>query len=443
MARSESSLELPPIYLNKKQDDYIFATEPFVCIKGTFGCGKSLAALLSANKECEEIPNNLYLIIRKEWVDLRDSTLRDWRDWVGREVVNNEVRYENGSILMFRHGDDLNALKNANLGGALMVQAEEMTEEDFWFLKGRLRRKEGTRQLRLECNYDGKNWIHKLFNKDDSAIKDSRKLVITNTFDNEKNLPPDYIPGLMMYPKKLQERYLYGSDADMEGVVWDEFSESRHVIDPFDIPNEWEKIRVLDHGVTNPTACLWMAIDYDGKIFVYREHYEKEKPVSYHAEQIKANQEKINDDLADPSIFAKTQARNGQLYSIADEYADYGLHFRPADNHVLAGINRVNEYLKLSKLFIFKNCTNLIDEVTQYKWQRVKPGQIKNEPDAPVKHKDHACDCLRYGVMSRPDSSVKIVRPERNTVEDFEARERRQAIMRGETEDVEELEEVG
>ena len=65
-------------------------------------------------------------------VDLRDSTLHDWKDWIGRPINGEKnVIYPNGSILMFRHGDDLDALKNINLGGCLMVQAEEMDEDDF------------------------------------------------------------------------------------------------------------------------------------------------------------------------------------------------------------------------------------------------------------------------------------------------------------------------
>lgn len=402
----ESSLELPPIHLNRKQDEFIFSQNEFVCIKGTFGCGKSMAALLAVNKECEEIPGNLYFVVRKEYIDLKNATFRDWNDWIGRPIVGNEVRYENGSVLIFGHGDDLNSFKNANLGGVLMIQAEEMTIEDFWFLKGRLRRKEGTRRLRLECNYDGMNWIHTLFNKDESPIKNNRHLILTNTFDNEKNLPPDYIPGLMLYPKKLQERYLYGSDADMEGAVWDAFSE-KHIIDPFDVPN-LSKIFILDHGVTNPTAGLWLAIDHDGNVYAIDEHYVKEKPVSYHAAEIKSrDNSKVEDWLADPAIFAKTQSNKGQINSIADEYRDNGINFRQADNHVLGGINRVNEYFKFNKLFIFKNCLNLIDEIHGYKWQRVKPGQEKNEPDKPVKLRDHLADCLRYGIMSRPELTPK------------------------------------
>jgi phage terminase large subunit len=421
--QSESSLELPPIRLNRKQDDFIFAKEEFVCIKGTWGCGKSLAGLIAADRECQENPGNLYLVTRKEWVDLRDSTMKDWASEIGRPIVSGDVRYPNGSTLMFRHGNDLNSLKNSNLGGALMVQAEEEAEETFWFLKGRLRRKQGTRQLRLECNYDGRNWIYRLFDKQGIG-----RLIRTNTFDNQQNLPPDYIPGLMKLPKKLQERHLYGSDADMEGQVWDEFK-IEYVIPPFDVPKEWEGVIALDHGVTNPTAVLWGFVDFDGKVYITDEHYEAGKIISYHAEQIKSrNNESVKDWLFDPACMAKTNSKNGQLYSVWDEYSDCGLSFRPANNSVLAGINRVNEYFKTGRLFIFKNCINLIQEIENYKWQKLKPGIEKNEPDAPVKKNDHACDALRYLIMSRPETEVdsreKFVS---GSMEEFEWLEQRQA----------------
>lgn len=389
--------------LNYPQDKFIFCKDKFVCLKGTWRCGKSMAGLLSANKECEEIPNNLYLIIRKEYPDLRDSTLRDWERWIGRPVNGDrDVRYANGSTLMFRHGDDLNSLKNTTLGGGLMVQAEEMTESDFWFLKGRLSRLGATNQLRLECNYDGHNWIWKLFN-----IQKIGTLITTNTFDNEANLPPDYIPGLKKLPKQLQERFLYGSDADMEGRVWDEFSLDKNVRDPFYIPSGWDKNVVLDHGFTNPTAVLWAAIDWDGNIFIIDEHYEAGKSISYHAEEIKKrDNSEVKRWFIDPSCSAKTQQKKLEagivdLHSIIDEYRDYGLRFEPADNALLAGINRVNEYFKAGKLIIFKNCVNTIREVENWKWQKIKPGVDTNQSEEPVNKDDHTCADLRYLLMSR------------------------------------------
>ena len=389
--------------LTVPQDDFIFSTNKYVCVKGTWGCGKSMAGLLSANRECEENAGNLYLVIRQEYVDLKDSTMKDWMDWVGRPIVSNDVKYPNGSILMFRHGDDINALKNVNLGGALMVQAEEMVEEDFWFLTGRLRRQQGSRQLRVECNYDGHNWIYKLFNEQKVG-----QLITTNTFDNEVNLPADYIPNLKKLPKKLRDRHLYGSDEDMEGAVWDEFDRGRHLRDPFIIPEGWDRFIALDHGFTNPTAVVFGAVDWDGNLFIYDEHYEAGKVASYHADAIKRRDiTNVKRLWIDPSCRNKTQRKGEVLYSIVEEYADCGLLFDPANNSVLAGINRVNEGFKADKIFIFKNCTNTIREVESYKWKKLKPTDNKNRPEEPHKKDDHACDALRYLVMSRIEATEK------------------------------------
>jgi len=391
--------------LNYQQDKFIFAEDHFVCIKGTWGCGKSLAGLYAANRECEENPGNLYLIIRKEWVDLRDSTLHDWENEIGRPINGDKnVLYPNGSVLMFRHGEDINALKNANLGGALMVQGEEMNENDFWFLNGRLRRKEGTRQLRVECNYDGHNWIYKLFNEQKVGT-----LITTNTFDNKDNLPPDYIPNLEKLPKRLKDRHLYGTDSDAEGLIWDEYNETRHTVEPFEIPQGWEKGLALDHGFRNPTAVIWYAIDFDGTVFIYDEHYERGKPVSYHAEEIKKRN--LFSGICDPSIFNKTQTRKERIFSIADEYLDYGITLRPAyKTQEEASLNRVNEFFKQDKIKIFKNCVNTIREVGNWKWKTLKPGVERNSPEEPVDLDNHTCDDLKYIINSRFSKSVQEIK---------------------------------
>jgi phage terminase large subunit len=168
----------------------------------------------------------------------------------------------------------------------------------------------------------------------------------------------------------------------------------------------------LDHGVTNPTAVLWAAINYDGTVFIYDEHYKSGETVSYHASEIKRrDNSNVKSWLIDPSCNAKVNVKNGQFYSIVDEYRDEGLYFYPANNDVLSGINRVAEYFKSKRLFIFKNCVNLINEINQYKWQRLKPGEEKNQPDKPVKHMDHTTDVLRYLIASRAFATEKSETP--------------------------------
>lgn len=400
------------LYLNYPQSKFKLSKDHFTCIKGTWGCGKSRIALMIANDACEEYPKNLYLIIRKEWVDLRDSTLHDWSDWIGRPINGDKnVIYPNGSVLMFRHGEDLDALKNINLGGCLMVQAEEMSEDDFWFVNGRLRRMEGTRQLHLECNYNGHNWIYQLFNQkkltEGSPFQGA--LITTNTFDNEKNLPPDYIPNLKRLPKKLQDRFLYGSDADMEGQIWEMWSEEKHVIKPFTIPDDWERFTVSDTPVASGVlAVTWWAVDDNGTCYIYDEYQEDNRLISQHCESLllRTGKNKIRQWIADTSAFNKTREKEGQLYSVADEFADYGIILTRAEKDVYAGINRVGEYLEKGKLKIFSNCTLVRDKIPQYRWANLKPNARGEAAEVPYRVDTHLVETVRYGIMSRPQASI-------------------------------------
>jgi phage terminase large subunit len=392
------------------QDQFIFSQAKFPAIVGTWGCGKSLAGLYAANIECESHPNNLYLVIRKEFVDLRDSTMQDWSNEIGRPWDGDKnVNYENGSVLMFRHGKDIDSLKNTNLGGCLIIQAEEMTEEEFWFICGRLRRKQGSLQLRCEANYNGHNWLYKLWKKRDINVQHGSTitekdfhLIETCTLDNKENLPASYIASLEMLPEKLKRRHFYGSWDEAQGLVFDEFSENKHCIEPISIPEGWEKGFVLDHGFTNPTAALWYAIDWDGNLYLYDEHYEREKPPSYHAEQILKRH--LTSGMCDPSIFSKTQSRglNSEIFSIADEYRDFGVSLYPAiRGSDASGIARVNEFFKAGKIRVFNTLTNFIQEINNWKYRTSKAHIMSNAPEEPEDKDNHLMDCIKYVIVSR------------------------------------------
>src|SRR5215813_1312837 len=42
----------------------------------------------------------------------------------------------------------------------------------------------------------------------------------------------------------------------------------------FEIPPTWKRIAGFDHGKTNPTAALVVAIDYDGRVYCLCEYYQ-------------------------------------------------------------------------------------------------------------------------------------------------------------------------
>ena len=180
--------------------------------------------LLKIWQYCEAYPNSLALIIRKEFTDLRDSTIKDFQTYFGVTIDGNkEYKFANGSTIMFRHGAEMAVLKNMNLSIAGIEQAEEFeTDEVFTFLRDRLRRQNGPyRQLCVIANANGHNWIWRLFiqpAKDIRVLNEETGEIIrtrgeylcveANTLANKDNLPKDFIDDLMSMKEDAPNHYM-------------------------------------------------------------------------------------------------------------------------------------------------------------------------------------------------------------------------------------------
>ena len=197
----------------------------------------------------------------------------------------------------------------------------------------------------------------------------------------------------------------YGRFSQGEGLVYREFDENKHVIDPFDFPKEWQSGISIDPGLNNPLSCHFYAVDYDGNIYVVAEHYERGQNVLHHADAIKKialslDWKKNRDGALDAYIdSAANQTTLASQKSVSTLFYEQGIAVNPKVNkNLFAGISRVKEYLKTGRLFIFSNCVNMIREIKGYYW---------GKDDAPVKRDDHAMDELRYFIMTMPSSPNK------------------------------------
>lgn len=196
-------------------------------------------------------------------------------------------------------------------------------------------------------------------------------------------------------------------------LVYKEFDENLHVIEPFNIPPDWQDNISIDPGLNNPLSAHWYATDYDGNVYVIAEHFAAGKDVAYHATQIKQicgrlgwkrQHNGMYGALIDSAANQKTLA---STKSVTELFYDNGIIVNPKVNKDLfSGINRVKSYLKNakgeSKLFIFATCTNLIREIKNYYW---------GDGENPVKKDDHSLDELRYFIMSKPEQPIKPVSP--------------------------------
>ena len=206
----------------------------------------------------------------------------------------------------------------------------------------------------------------------------------------------------------------------LTGLVYKEFREEIHVIDPFDVPYEWQDTISIDPGLDAPLSAHWYAVDHDGNVFVVAEHYEKGMSISGHMREI----DRISRELdwkrdAHRNLTALMDAAADQHTlqsekSVAEIFREHGLNVNTKVNKSKwVGIQRVKSYLELQphydekrwpkgkpKLFIFKTCPAMIREIKQYRWKE-NPTGGKEEPE---KKNDHAMDELRYYIMSRPES---------------------------------------
>ena len=196
------------------------------------------------------------------------------------------------------------------------------------------------------------------------------------------------------------------------GLIYKEFDRSIHIIEPFKVPLGWYRYGAMDFGATNPTVHLWIALDRDENIYIYDEYHISSAnfgavmTIESHSNIIKAR----TGSFPLVSTWGDPSAEQEIL-----DYGNKGIYITPAiktfggdeEGWVRSGIDKVSQLLKVShrtgkpKLFVFRNCVNVIREFESYRWMEKKLAVTDvNEKDLPLKANDHAMDALRYFVCS-------------------------------------------
>lgn len=420
-----------------KQNAFHGQATKYRLFTGGFGNGKTSAGCVEALALSLEYPGTLGLICRKTRPELLSTTMDVfWNggggdpesgDWQGipQELVRSHnqtkslITLVNGSRILYWPLDDPKKLTNVNLGWYLVDQAEEVSEEMFLMLNGRLRRRRSPRKGMLLSNPNGHDWLWKRFM--DLKLPD-HGYVHAKTSDNP-NLTSDYIAQFDQYPDAWRKRFFEGSFDVFTGQIWPDFDRDVHLIRPVPPEPWWEWVECIDHGRRNPTAVLWLAFfekfgfEY---CFVCDEHLVAGQRVSYHAQKILANRELLaitpNYTVIDASAAQKDPNTER---SVMDEYWDWGIITVPSDRHVIARVNRVAEWLALNPrrphpltgetrsdgwpgLYIFKSCPEIAEHVQQYRWKPQPPNRETDAKEEPLEKDDHDVDALGYGLMTRP-----------------------------------------
>jgi hypothetical protein len=262
------------------------------------------------------------------------------------------------------------------------------------------------------------------------SVERDRVFIPSKLADNAY-LGTDYVANLQMTGStELVRAWLEGDWSVIDGAYFPEWSNAKHVIEPFKMPEDWLRFRSGDWGSAHPFCIGWWAVvgDYPigweglvlprGAIVRYREWYGGSAPnvglkLTAHevALGIKEREagEKIAYGVMDPGAF---QVVSGP--SPGETMAKEGVFFRQADNKripgrgAMGGWDQVRARLKGDEtsdnrplLYVFSTCRDLIRTLPALQHDRDRPEDADSSGD------DHAPDEARYACMSRPYQPTK------------------------------------
>ena len=426
---------------------------------GAAGGGKTKAIVMDALFRCLRSPGTTACIFRRTYQELEDTDIKEAQASYpeGLATYNagrHEFRLVNGSKILFRHCE--NAADRFKYSGIEIqfMYFDELTAFEqvvYDFLKTRLRAKKAlgvTPIIRSASNPGniGHGWVKKMFVDAGPYMSIQTQEIYSETLHKSKKIRTQYIPSLAMEnpfitddyifeleqkPPALRAALLNGDWDSFEGMVFTEFKndpehyEDRkwtHVIAPFDIPVDWPRYFAFDHGYSKPFACQWWAMDFSGRLYLYREWYGckarqanvgLELSPSQIVDGILAREEKETQDnlhidrVADPAIFDKSRGD-----SVADQMAPgfggrkRGVIFTRGDHSRMPGKMQFHERLRFDRdgrpgMYIFSTCGDWLRTVPNLPYSQTKPEDIDSDAE------DHDYDATRYLLMDHPTAPTK------------------------------------
>jgi hypothetical protein len=429
-------------------------------LSGPAGTGKSRALLEKLHAIALLNPGMRGLMVRKTGASLTSTGLVTWRERVipealraghvryygGSQEEPAQYRYRNGSRIMIGGMDKPTKIMSSDYDVIYVQEAIELSVTDWESLTTRLRNgRVSFQQLMADTNPDRpEHWLKQRCDSGQTLMIESRhtdnpvyydEIELTDVREagdveangvlyrlTERGMaycgPGGVLDGLTG-PRRL--RLKDGKWVGAEGIVYEEYDPAIHVIDRFDIPEDWPRYWSVDFGFTHPFVLQCWAADPDGRLIRYREIFRTKRTVDQHAVTILAIVREPRPDLdhePDPrkdDDWIWTEPRPEAI--ICDHDAEdratlekwLGQSTIAAVKKIRPGVQAVQMRLRPAgdgrpRLFLMRDSLVTRDplleekaapcsteeEITGYIWNETK--------DFPVKIRDDGCDALRYMV---------------------------------------------
>jgi len=424
------------------QEEFLSASERDVLYGGAAGGGKSFALLADPLRYCTN-PNHRGLLLRRtldELTELIDKSRQLYpKAFPGAKFRESKStwHFPSGATIWFTYLDKDKDVTRFQGQAFNWIGIDEITQYPtpyVWdYLRSRLRSTDPELQqnLYMRCTANpggiGGWWIKKMYidigehNKPFPASdvetgkpflwpqgheKEGeplfyRRFIPARLTDNPFLMADGQYEAMLRSLPEIERKRLLDGDWDVaDGAAFPEFSRAKHVVEAFDLPTNWPRIRAADYGYASPSCVLWGAIDWDNNIWIYRELYVKQLTAEQLADKI-LEAEQLDPlphyTVLDSSCWNKT----GFGPSIAETMMRCGVRWTPSDRNRIQGKMEIHRRLaddprtNEPRLRVFSNCSNTVKQLAAI------PLSKTNSEDVDTKAEDHAYDALRYMLMTR------------------------------------------
>lgn len=443
----EIRLDLGALY--PKQWRFIRSTARYTAYGGARGGGKTHVLMRACIRGALRYPGIRILILRRTYPELEQTIIQPMNRLISSAAMDGRpcgemvasysstlrmLFFSNGSTVKFGHLQSAAAIteyQGQEYDWIFMDEATHFTEYEFRTMGATLRGvNDIPKHFYLTCNPGGvgHQWVKRLFvtrEYEDNENGKDYSFIPATVEDNTELLKasPEYIQMLDTLPEDIRAAHRYGDWDAMAGQYFSEFRREVHVVKPFTLPLEWPRYRAFDYGL-DMFACYWFAIDFDDRVWVYREYRESGLIVSQAAEAMRRLtplSERIQFTVAPPDMWS-TQKDTGR--TMAEIFTENGVGLVRASSQRIQGWMVLKEFLKIRTdgrpgMLITEDCPGLIRDLPALQHDEKNPSDCAKEPHEIT----HSPDAIRYGLIYRTMGArlepVKPI-PEEDAVEDYD-----------------------
>lgn len=422
-------------------------------IAGPAGTGKSRGLLELLMVRACKYPGSQHLAVRKTAVSLAATGLQTWEKFVIPELLAAgkviffggsrrepaAYRFWNGSRVVVGGMDKPAKILSTEYDTVYYQEAAEATVEDWETILSRLRNgKMPYQQLNGDCNPDApEHFLYQRAHGGPLVMWHSTHEENPVLFDDAGNLT-EFGAGYMRKLDNLTgvryQRLRLGQWVAAEGVIFEQYSAARHLVDRYFVKPEWPRYVVIDFGYVNPMVVQWWAEKPDGELVMYREIYTTGRTVDEVARMAMEQMAYLPDRLpaherehprSDQWVWKRGERPTGVICDHDAEgravwTRETGLVTRAAKKDVLDGIQAAQVRLRDGRVTFMRDSlchprdqglvdkfrpASTIEEFPGYVWAKrgsTASGHLeKREQDEPLKEDDHGMDCFRYLCMAR------------------------------------------